>query len=223
MALFKKKKPREIKEDDSTFVKLWYNPRSHALIVLGLYFLFFLILIIFLNISDNKTSKSNNLKGSNINDLFLNLEKKEITYDYIIKTGKKNYLFNGKKYNDSITGLLTFNGENINIKVDNDKCIVGTYDEDEFKPQYSLCPDDINYTYFDYKNIYNLIKNVEIRNNQQGYYSVHVNKDINMNIFYKDKNINKIVIRDKNSEYELVYLETEEENINSEDSSPSEE
>ena len=50
MGLFskKEKKPREIKETDSTLVKLWYNPRTHAMMVLGAYLVFFVAVILFI-------------------------------------------------------------------------------------------------------------------------------------------------------------------------------
>ena len=69
----KEKKPREIKETDSTFVKLWYNPRTHAMMVLGAYFVFFLVVILFLkSLPNNQTVETKKKTGESIEELFKN-------------------------------------------------------------------------------------------------------------------------------------------------------
>ena len=131
MKLFSKKAPREIKEDDSTLVKLWYNPRTHAIIVLGAYLVFFLIIILIANTSTNTKKVQNKKLGSDLESYFINLSDKNVSYNYTISKRDETYYFSGIKQTDgNIFGTMLHNNEINKILVSNESCVVGDYDND---------------------------------------------------------------------------------------------
>lgn len=214
MGLFNKnKEPREIKDDDSLIVKLWYNPRTHAAIVLGLYFVFFLIIILVVNFTGKKPTSSAGVKGSNTKELFESLKDKDINYNYAIKEGSKTYYFSGTNNDDGIYGTILNNGDSSNILIKDDECRVGTYsDNGEFVLAFSLCPENINYKYFDYDNIYNLIKDKKgVKNDADLYYQFELDDKSTLRIYYDESNIlSKITINNGNKSYELSFDVQEE-------------
>ena len=220
MKLFnkEKKKKREIKEDDPLLVKLWYNERTHAAIVLALYLIFFGFIILFINLTSKPKITSRDIKGSKINNLFTILDEKDVSYNYVITIGNKKYYFSGFNRDDDIYGTLLYNGESQSIKVSNNECMVGTYnDKDEFVPAYSLCPENINYNYFKYNLIYDLIKDVSGYKFQADNYYIFTLKDnTEIKIYYDaDDILVSVIISGKNYNYLLEYS-LDNENIDSE-------
>lgn len=208
MKLFGKKEPRVVKEDDPLIVKLWYNKRYHALISLSLYFVFFLVLIIIINVSSANKPINKEIKGTSISDMFTDLNKNDVSYNYVINKGSKTYYFSGNDKNDGIYGTILYNGESTSINIVNKECAVGTYEDEEFKPMYTLCPENIDYSYFDIDNIYELIKNVKGTNKDtENYYLFNLDNNKIVKVFYDDdKELAKIIIsEDKNTTYELSY------------------
>ena len=161
MKLFQKKEPREIKEDDSLFVKIWYNKRYHAIMSLSLYFIFFLIIIILVNVSSSKNSKDTTINGTYTQKYFESLGSKDISYNYIINQGNKTYYFSGINKNDGVFGNILYNGESTTVKISDGQCYVGSYVKDSFVESDTLCPENINYKYFDTNYIYSLISDVK--------------------------------------------------------------
>lgn len=209
MAIFKKKTKREINEDDSLIVKLWFNERSHAAIVLGLYFVFFATIIIVISATSSSSNIKNSVTGENIADVFKNVKPDDTTYNFVISSQNKTYYFSGETKDDAIYGTLLHNGESINIRIYEEKCAVGDYVDGEFVPKYTLCPEIIDYKYFDYMNIYNLIKNVKGRHySQNGYYVFELDDKSVIKIYYTNKKINKIIVNNDIS-YELTFDEKE--------------
>ena len=205
MGLFKKKEPREIKEDDPTFIKLWYNPRTHALMVLGLYFLFFAFILIFVNVVGTRKKADNSINGSTIKALFTNTTNKELSYNYEINRGNKTYYFSGKDNIDDIDGTILYNGESTTVKISEDKCIVGEYVKDEFVPSETLCPENIKYEYFKVDNIYNLIKDIKgTKYLSDKYYYFKIDNDIDVKVYFDSNDIiSKVSLNDNNYSYEL--------------------
>ena len=205
MGLFKKKEPREIKDDDPTFIKLWYNPRTHALIVLLLYFLFFAFILIFVNVAGTRKKVDNSINGSTIKALFNNTSSKELSYNYVINHGSKTYYFSGNDKDEDIDGTILYNGESTTIKISDNKCSVGEYIKDEFVLNYKLCPENINYEYFDIENIYNLIKDVKgTKYLSDHYYYFKINNTIEVKIYFDTNDtISKISLSEKNYTYDL--------------------
>lgn len=208
MALFNKnKKTREIKDDDSLIVKLWYNPRSHAAIVLGLYFIFFAIIIIVISTTDTKSVSNTSIKGSSINDMFLKLDNKDVLYNYVINEGNKKYYYSGMDKNDGVYGTILYNSDSYYIMVNNGECKVGQYnDKGEFIPAYSLCPENIKYNYFDYNYIYDLIKDVNgYKNEKENFYLFTLKDKTEVKITYENEYIKSINIKNNKFDYQLEY------------------
>lgn len=206
MGVFKKKAPREIKDDDPLFVKLWYNERSHAFIVLGLYFIFFLVLILIVSFTGRKPS-NNSVTGSSTKGLFDDLSSKQISYNYVIKEGNKTYYFSGVNKNDGIYGTILFNGDSSSINIVKDECFAGVYENEEFVSQDSLCPENIKYYLFNPGSIYKLIEDEKgIKNDAEKYYLFSPKDNEKIKIYYNNKAISKITINSGNSySYELDF------------------
>lgn len=208
MGLFKKKELREIREDDSTLTKLWLNPRTHALIVLGGYLIFFIIIIIIAKTSQ-KPENSNTVSGSSLNESFAKLDN--YSFNYIIK-GNSNYLFNGTKENDSITGSLSYNGKVLNIVIENNVCKVRELDErtNEYIDSDELCPEGLNYNFFDPSNIYKVINSLNgTKSYDNKQLSFKIKEDTEIKIIKDKEEIDKILIKSNLTEYELEYNEVD--------------
>ena len=208
MKLFKKKEPRVIKDDDPLLIKLWYNERTHAAIVLGLYLFFFAIIIILFNLTSGGKRNDLLIKGSDISNLFNYDESYVVSYNYVINESNKTYYFSGVNRNDSLYGKMLYNGDSTTIKVNGGECVVGEYINDEFNPMYTLCPENINYNYFDYKTIYELIKDKKGSKYLNGnYYLFRLDDNLSVKVYYNDdKLLSKIIMgKDKNFSYELNF------------------
>lgn len=210
MGLFNKieKEPRVINDDDSLFIKLWYNKRSRAVIILALYLIFFAVVIVVMNMIKLNNVKDITVDGSVLNNKFLNFENKTVSYNYVINIGNNKYYFSGADKNNSIYGKILHNGESQTIMINNDGCSVGEYNnKDEFIKSDLLCPENINYSYFDYKNIYNLIKDVKGYNYEdKQYYSFDLDNDINIAVYYVENLLKSIIINEKNKTYSFEYV-----------------
>lgn len=207
----KEKKPREIKETDSTFVKLWYNPRTHAMMVLGAYFVFFLVVILFLkSLPNNQTVETKKKTGESIEELFKNDPYKIQVYDVVIKTGENTYLFNGSNIMDEIIqGKLVNKDNTIELRLENDSCKVMIRDKkNNLIESDQVCPGDIKYDYLDRSKLYSMIKSLEIKE-EDGYYQIKSDDNIEYKIYYikeNEKNIlTKTIITNGQSEYEINY------------------
>lgn len=93
------------------------NPQKKAWVVLGLYFLFFSLLILFIRFNQtpvNKVGENDNLKFS-VNDI----ETKNYDFKYIIEFDNNKVIYEGNKNNDKVTFYKT--GFNILEKFYKDK------------------------------------------------------------------------------------------------------
>ena len=219
MGLFtkKEKKPREIKETDSTLVKLWYNPRTHAMMVLGAYFVFFAAVILFLKSLPTEPVKKKNENGSSIKELFVRDEDKMSTYSAIVKTSNDNYLVNGDRYAEgALNATLIDKDDLLFVVIQDGKCSVHELDKSgkKYVESNKLCPEDIKYVYFDLSYIYSLIEEKEFKDVNNEYYEIEVSDTLNIKVYYsvinKVKELRKIIINDNEDEYELsVYYAVE--------------
>lgn len=210
MGLFtkKNKEPREIREDDSTFIKLWYNPRTHALMVLGAYFLFFAIILIVVNAASSNPEKFyETVKGSDLSKEFDKLNSENIVYDFVIKTDNNTYYFSGKKnLEGKIYGTILSSGESKNILIDDNLCYVGKYENDAFVEDENKCPEEIDYRYFNVGEIYNWIEKLQVKKYKKANtYNFDVNNNLSYKIYIEDNFINKIESTDGKNKYELNY------------------
>ena len=206
MGLFKKKEPREPREDDSTFMKLWLNKRTHAMMVLGAYFVFFAILLIIINVASPKTTNVKTNK-EHLTKLFNNINEKNYKYNHMISYNNKVYYFSGTYQNEIMVGKIIDDDRIIPVKIENASCAVGEYGEDgEFIPQTEECPSDINYSNFITSEIYKNIKDVNISpTSLKDHYYLKLNNDTNYDILFENDDIKAIVINDKVSTYQLRF------------------
>lgn len=212
MAFFKEKKPREIKDDDPLFIKLWYGKRSHAAIVLGLYFIFFLILILIINFSGKKTTTDNMINGSKLESLFTSFNVDSTSYNHVIKDNNKTYYFSGSNIDGILYGSILYDGDSTSVKISDGTCIVGDFDEGEFVPANELCPENISYNYFNIERIYNLIENIKGQKYiSDKYYLFEVNKNVSVKIYYDDNDkLSKVILSDNKITYELTFVDNVE-------------
>lgn len=207
MSFFKKKEPREIKEDDPLIVKLWYGQKSHSAIILGIYLLFLLIVFIFAVSLKGGVEGTSNVTGSSISHLFKNFDNEVLSYNYVLTKNDKTYYFSGKDKNKGIYGTILYNGESTNINFIDNSCIVGDYINGVFYAKYSQCPENIDYKYFNYNNIYEMIKNKKGFKYPRGkYFSFDLSTKLNIKIFYDNDKITKIEVKDDDLTYTLNYL-----------------
>ena len=88
MSIFKKKKKEEkiLAEDASTFQKLWHDKRTHAAMVLGMYFVGIMILVIFMNVA-SKNNTFDYKPGEKANDyekMKDSIKNSSFSFDYQI-------------------------------------------------------------------------------------------------------------------------------------------
>lgn len=206
MKLFSKKPPREIKEDDSTLVKLWYNPRTHAMIVLGAYLIFFLILILIANTSSNTKKNQNKKSGSDLEKYFINLDNKNISYNHTVSKNNEMYYFSlADQDDDNIYGTLLHNAEVKKILISKEACTIGEYNNEEFTPSEGSCP-DIDYSLFFYQNIYDKVENLNSLNSvKSDKYIFKISDKITYTIYVDKDIISKIEIKKGADNYTLNY------------------
>lgn len=216
MGLFKKKELREPREDDSTFMKLWLNKRTHAMMVLGAYLVFFAILLIVINVGSPKTNTTKTNK-EHLNKLFANYKEKNYKFNHMITNNDKVYYFNGTNTDGIIIGKIIDDDKIYNVKIENKECTVGTYNENgEFIPAYETCPAELRYTYFIPEEIYETVKYLKISpTSLKDHYYIKLNDQISYDISFENDEIKAIVIKEKDTSYQLRYnLIVDSENTN---------
>lgn len=206
MGLFKKKEPREPRDDDSTFMKLWLNKKTHAMMVLGAYFVFFAILLIVINVSSPNT-KNTVTNKEHLNKLFSNVSGKKYKFNHMITNNDKVYYFNGTNDNGIIIGKIIEDDKIINVKIENKECVVGTYnDNNEFVPAYEVCPSDLRYTNFIPEEIYETIKYLRISpTSLSDHYYIKLNDKVSYDVSFEKDDIKAIVIKDNDYTYQLRF------------------
>ena len=211
MSLFKKKEPREIKEDDKLIVKLWYNKRTHAMIVLGIYLFIFLILFVLAKIATMTTKVTNN--GSNketITAFTKRLDESNLMVNYSITNGNKKYYYSGQKITNTnvIKGSFLYDGSSTDAYLVSDKCfdkVVNIDDPSTYTTNEKACPSDINYSLLDYNYINKILKGLNGKFIGEKYCTYHLNDELTIKLYYENNNINKIEIANGKTTYELVY------------------
>ncbi|MBO4601444.1 MAG: hypothetical protein J5634_04355 [Bacilli bacterium] len=209
MGLFttKKKEPREIKEDDSLFIKLWYNPRTHALMVLGAYLVFFLVILLVINIGSKTTDVNKPVLGKDTKKLFDYYLDKNTTYNFVINKPSKTYYFSGVKIADNdIYGTLLSDGESKNIYVSAGLCKIVREENGEYiQVEDETCPSDIEYNYFDITYIYTVIESLKTTSSSlKDRYNFVLTNNYSYKFYFDKEKINKIEIKDSNDTYTLT-------------------
>ena len=212
MRIFKEKKERVIKDDDSLFVKLWYNKRTHAMIVLGMYAIFFIILFIIAALNSNTNIEDNIARAEELSPFFTSLNDKDLSFNVVINSADEDmYYFSGSKEGNIVKGNLLHNEDNLLIEVSKDICTVGDSVDGIFLGDINKsCPEIFDYNIFDYEKIYNEIsKNTSKIRKYEKYYLVTL-EGIQYKIYVKDDTLSRIDILDKDVTYNVKYHVTEQ-------------
>lgn len=219
MGLFKKKEPREIKDDDPLLVKLWYNPRTHAMMVLGIYIFIFAIILLIIRLSPtSNTNAKRSLSGDKLSNLFNNSENNINLYDVSLSVENGNYFFSGEKSSEIISGTLLYNGKTENIIVEDGICRIKNTDDTEDVSSNAKCPENIDYRLLDINSIYNIVKDLNGNLFGNEYYLFRLNRDEEVKIYLSGDELNKISYKIKNSSYTYSVRTnaTQDENIGEE-------
>ena len=219
MGLFKKKEPREIKDDDPLLVKLWYNPRTHAMMVLGIYIFIFAVILLIIRLSPtSNTNAKRSLSGDKLSNLFNNSENNINLYDVSLSVENGNYFFSGEKSSEIISGTLLYNGKTENIIVEDGICRIKNTDDTEDVSSNAKCPENIDYRLLDINSIYNIVKDLNGNLFGNEYYLFRLNRDEEVKIYLSGDELNKISYKIKNSSYTYSVRTnaTKEENIGEE-------
>ena len=218
MGLFKKREPREIKEDDSLLVMLWYNPRTHAMMVLGLYLLFFAVILIFSTVNLNKNSNKTNVNTKNLEEYFTNLDDKDITYNVVINKENDIYNFSGYRTPEgSISGKLLHNSDTESLIITPGICQIAYNDGDVIiADEDKKCPEFMTFELFDYYDVYNKIKSSKVEPRYYKDYYLYKINNIEYKIYVKGKLLSKLEINEKDISYIINFLVNalEENNLN---------
>jgi len=219
MGLFKKKEPREIKDDDPLLVKLWYNPRTHAMMVLGIYIFIFAVILLIIRLSPtSNTNAKRSLSGDKLSNLFNNSENNINLYDVSLSVENGNYFFSGEKSSEIISGTLLYNGKTENIIVEDGICRIKNTDDTEDVSSNAKCPENIDYRLLDINSIYNIVKDLNGNLFGNEYYLFRLNRDEEVKIYLSGDELNKISYKIKNSSYTYSVRTnaTQDENIGEE-------
>ncbi len=104
----------------STIKKLWSNERSRAGIQLGFYLMFFILVIIVINISSKLNNPSRLNTEVSLQTMKSILSKNNYEYNYIINTPTEKIIFNGKKSEEENTGIKQTREKNLKYSIEND-------------------------------------------------------------------------------------------------------
>ncbi len=211
MGIFKKKE-KVMPQNPTKFQKLWYNKRTHAMMVLGVYFVFIAILLLIINIApktEKKVPTNNQREQITITDLQTSLINSDYNFTYEITQNGNKTLFKGLSKNNQVEGYKETNTEIIKYEIIDDISykVLG-----EDKSEYNIY-ENVNADYLDLAYIYNLtlpltsvnIINGEIKTFE--YKDVNIKDERKINIVISSKNnlITNINIKDDVNEYNLSF------------------
>lgn len=210
----------EEKKDKKTFKELWANTRTRALIKLGMWFAFFILIFLILAIASlfsgtslpKEDVKQQEVVTANIPAMLENLIASNYTFEYKITNNDFSYSYIGSRENGEIKGYYeNLNGiikytikDNIYYELNNNELI----ENNEIISQ-----EDKNI--LDLNNLLVTIKNYELENEvlpQDNVYTYDIlNNDVNyqIKITTKSSDIETIVINYSNVNYELIFKNVE--------------
>lgn len=195
------------KNPDNTFVKLWENKRTHALICLILWIVFLLLILFILSFSNKNIQKnipSNEIKNdiitiSNMKNKLLNYN---FEYKYTISINNEKIIYTGKYQNNENNGYKEENSGLTKYLINNE----GTYQINlEEKTEITDLFDKINQNYITLEYIFNSIDNKEPIINEKTselYYNLVEEQII---IKTDENNIKSIEIKNNNDDYLLEF------------------
>lgn len=175
-----------MKENVSKFKEIWSNPRYKSLIILGLYFLFFAVIIIYSKIASSSIISP---------DIELTaLEKLKVKSDYQFSLKIDDQIIDGQVEND----VLTFNYKDKKY----------TYENEIINPTDFEYQTILKYIYLN--KIYDLINNQEIYSktefNDNTLSKTYKLDDMVISTYEKNNNIFKIEIETNEYKFEVTYF-----------------
>lgn len=208
-----KKKEKSNKENRITLKMLWSHPFYNSLIKLGMWFLFFLILYIFL-IAGRSTSNLNNKKAEeNIKQentkpkiSYIDMKKNLINGELSITYNIGDYILTGLINNNVLTGTLEDNDNLYKIEYDGEK-IYQVKKEEKNENEEILT--DINKNYLLPSKIIEIIDDPKVigkKSADELTYSYDID-GVAISFYLNEKSIEKIIILDGNITYNLEYKE----------------
>lgn len=217
MGLFKKKEPREIKDDDSLIVKLWYGEKTHALMVLGLWAIFFVFLFIALSASpsapvENKSLNETSTKDykAEVKNLFSYFSDKKLYNRYNITT-THNYFVMAHYSDNVLSGTMNIDDKIYFFIKDDFSCSLHEYQSNNKKKNnITPCPEEINFDYFYLDKILNKIVDFNPKASKEDEQIIYKYDNISDNLVIKlytsNDILNKIYIKEFNNIYEITLI-----------------
>ena len=195
------------KDPDNTFVKLWENKRYHALVCLGLWFIFFIFVFLIVVIPYNNALK--NLPKNNETEniiTFASMKEKllnsEYNYKYTVNTSLGKTVYTGTKTKENITGYRENSEGLIKYEINNEG--IFQINMDEKIPLENLYL-GLNENYLDIQKIYDLSSTLTENINEEENEIIYENDNIGIKFKIDEQNILSINIKDNSDNYLLEF------------------
>ncbi len=195
-------------KDKKSFKELWKNPRTHALMVLGLWGVFFISIFIFLEIASlfNKNDyvkPTENVENTvTLASMVDSLNKSN--YKFLLKKSNSysDYQIDGQKDNEEISGYLE-NQDGIIKILYKENNLYRVVSEEEILDTTLLTENDINIIL---NNKINDNLQLFVENTESNLYEF-VNSETNekITIYFENDLITKIITEDESATYEVSY------------------
>lgn len=212
-------------QEESKFMQLWHNKRTHAAMVLGLWgiFLLFVIIISYIGGEATQNEVNNNQNTNQVEEeqkvfkdyieMQSDLLKNNYEYEYIITVADSKVVYKGERIDATETGYRENSLETIKYYIDE----TGLYKVlmDELYAMDKLY-ENINESYIDLEYIFNEIKNMSVTTEEveetRTYTYNYVIENINYEVIVTTNldAITKIAIKFEDKQYELNYSKINE-------------
>lgn len=203
-------------KEKKTFKEMWHDKRMHAIIVLGMWFIFFVFIFIFLAVAslfNNTNSNSSEIEEKKVESVTANIPKMlEILigsdYDFEISINNNNnmsYSYTGSKEQEVIKGYYENNNEIVKymIKDNNYYQLEG---ENIIESDNIITDEDKNN--IDLNNLLNILKNYENNNEviyNENKYIYEISETYKITIYTVSNNIKEIIINYNEYIYDLTF------------------
>ena len=209
----KDKKVKELPEDATLFQKLWHDKQTHAAMVLGLWFIFIIGLLIFINIANrmmppvNSNEEEKELEKITVSEMVKNIDKKYYKYKYTINLGDRKIIYDGELSEGKNEGYKEDGETLFRFLIQDDKTYRVISDIKEVIDDLYI---DINKDFINYNYLYLLIweKPYKLENEVTYIYNdleLPNNRTVNLTIETKDNNVTKIEIVENADTYLLEF------------------
>lgn len=207
-------------KNKKTFKELWANTRTRALIKLGMWFSFFILIFLVLGIvsifnnnnQSQEQTKKEEVVTANISTMIENLISCNYTFEYKIVSGDIQYSYTGSKENKEEKGYYESSNDIIKYII-KDNVYYELNNNELIENNEIINEEDKNI--LNLNNILSIIKKYELENEalkegNEYIYNV-VNNDINyqIKIITKNSDIQSIVIDYDNINYNLTFKNIE--------------